>query len=117
MKLLICGDRRWTNGALIEKWIATLKPTLIIHGGCRGADILAGEAAKRLGVKVSVFMPDWARFGRGAGPVRNQQMLDEGNPDRILAFHNDLAHSRGTIDMVRRAKRAGLDVRVISEGR
>jgi hypothetical protein len=38
-------------------------------------------------------------FGRSGGPKRNQQMLEEGKPDLVLAFPG----GRGTADMVRRA--------------
>jgi hypothetical protein len=40
--------------------------------------------------------------------------LDEGKPDLVLAFHNDIEHSKGTADMVRRAARAGVRVEVIT---
>lgn len=51
-----------------------------------------------------------------AGPRRNQQMLDEGKPLLVLAFHDDIKSSRGTKDMVSRAKRAGIRTYVISHG-
>ena len=46
---------------------------------------------------------------RGAGPIRNQRMLDEG-PDAVIAFHTNLAESHGTLDMVTRARKAGVPV-------
>ncbi len=47
----------------------------LFHGGARGADQSIDAAAHRLGWAVHVIRPDWARFGLGAGPVRNGQML------------------------------------------
>ena len=41
--------------------------------------------------------------------MRNQKMLDEGKPDLVVAF----AGGRGTADMVRIAKRSGVEVREI----
>ena len=29
------------------------------------------------------YPADWDKFGRAAGPIRNQQMLDEGKPNMI----------------------------------
>lgn len=49
---------------------------------------------------------------RQAGPIRNEQMLQEGQPDKVLAFHENLAQSRGTADMVRRAAKAGVPVEI-----
>lgn len=44
------------------------------------------------------FPADWGRYGKGAGPVRNRQMLAL-DPDAVQAFHNDLVESSGTLDM------------------
>lgn len=43
-----------------------------------------------------------------AGFIRNQQMLDEGKPDAILACWD--GRSRGTLDMMNRARRAKVPV-------
>jgi len=47
----------------------------LFHGGARGADQAIDAAAHRLGWAVEVLRPDWGRYGLGAGPVRNGQML------------------------------------------
>lgn len=52
--------------------------------------------------------PRSATNGKAAGPIRNQRMLDEGKPDLVVAFPG----GRGTADMVRRAKAAGVPVRL-----
>lgn len=41
-------------------------------------------------------------------------MLDEGKPDLVLAFSEDLNSSRGTADMVARARRARIRVLLVS---
>ncbi len=123
MKVLICGDRNWTNQKKIEEEIIKTwkefkcpprSEIIIIHGGARGADNLAGEVAKELGLKVKVFPADWERFGKAAGPMRNIEMLNE-KPDLVLAFHNDLSKSKGTAHTVRTAEKRGMKVKVISE--
>jgi hypothetical protein len=53
-----------------------------------------------------VYPADWAKHGRAASPIRNQQMLDEGRPNLVVAFPG----GRGTADMVRRARSAGVEV-------
>jgi hypothetical protein len=52
------------------------------------------------------FPAQWHKYGRAAGPKRNQQMLDEGKPDLVIAFGG--LNGRGTNDMVRRSKNAGI---------
>lgn len=95
--------------------LAALPPVArVIHGGCRGADNLGGWAARRQIIPVRVFRAEWERKGRAAGSLRNQCMLDEGRLDIVLAFHDDIASSLGTADMVRRTLAAGVQVRLVS---
>ncbi len=86
----------------------------VIGGGARGADWIARNFAVSQRWSNEEFVADWTRHGKGAGPIRNQQMLDEGEPRLVLAFVNKpLAESRGTADMVRRARAAGITTYVI----
>ena len=109
MRLLICGDRNWTDEIAIAAIICYLKPTVIIEGECRGADKLARKVAEELGylVKDKTILPfpaDWNRYGNGAGHIRNTQMLKEGKPDMIGAFSSDIENSRGTANMLTQAE-------------
>ena len=80
--------------------------TLIIHGGASGADRLAGAWANQNGVNVVEYKARWKQFGKGAGPIRNRQMLDEGKPDLVVAFKGD----RGTANMIKQADDRGVKV-------
>ena len=115
MRVLLCGSRHWTDGDLILRELSALQSVeVVIEGEAPGADTHARHAAEQLGIPVLHFPADWDRHGRAAGPLRNQQMLDEGKPDLVLAFTDGLNTSRGTADMVARARRAGVPVRLIS---
>lgn len=103
MRLLICGDRNWTDGEIIASILTVLRPSVLIEGECRGADILARQAAEAYGIPVLKFPARWGESGRAAGMLRNQQMLDEGKPDMIIGFHRAIDSSRGTRDMLARA--------------
>ncbi len=110
MKILVCGDREWTDYMAIKRVLAQLpKRTVVIHGNCRGADKLAGEAAYMLGLTVISFPADWKRLGRRAGPIRNAQMLAQG-PKKVIAFHSNIKNSKGTKDMMRKAEAVGIKV-------
>jgi hypothetical protein len=63
--------------------------------------------------RIEPVAAEWDTFGRAAGPIRNQSMIDMA-PDLVLAFHNDMDHSRGTVDTVDRAIKAGINVEVIT---
>ena len=109
MRVLVCGSRKWTDYAVIERRMKALPPwTVIIEGEARGVDKAARLIAKHLGLEVVPFPADWDKYGKAAGPIRNQQMLDEGKPDLVLAY--PMPGSVGTQDMIARAKKAGIPV-------
>lgn len=108
---LICGARDFTDVSAIDKIIKRFKSKdIVIHGAARGADSIAGKLAKARGLKVIAFPADWGLFGRAAGPIRNQQMIEQGKPTKVWAFYTDKDNSRGTKDMVRRARKAGIKI-------
>jgi len=110
MKVVITGDRNWTDRGKIRDRLSLLPPgSTVIVGGCRGADQLAEEEAYKLGNTIILIRADWATYGRAAGPIRNGWMLDE-EPDLVLAFHPNLAESKGTADCVRQARKRGIPV-------
>lgn len=119
MKVLVCGGREWSNWAVMQNRLATLPPdTVIVHGACRGADLMADWLAKyRLNFKVRPYPADWKAFGKGAGPIRNRKMYDAEKPDLVIAFHSDisLTTSKGTKDMVEYALFQGTVCEVHSE--
>lgn len=112
MNILICGDRNYKDWSKIQDYLETLDPMhdVIIHGAARGADRLAGNLATALHIKVLEFPAKWNEFERAAGPIRNQQMIDEGHPDLVVYFHDDINSSKGTKDMVTRATRIKIPV-------
>lgn len=77
----------------------------LISGMARGADTLAAKFAASI-CHVSKFPADWDTHGRAAGLIRNQQMLDEGQPDIVIAFPG----GRGTEHMKKIARKAGVKV-------
>ena len=111
MRILVCGDRNWNNISSIKRELEKFSgDVVIIHGAARGADSIAENIAKSLGFKVEAYPAKWDELGRAAGPIRNMQMLEEGKPDLVLAFHPDLSKSKGTANMVSIARKRGVKV-------
>ncbi len=108
MRVLVCGGRDYDDEPAVVRALVAARATFVIDGGAPGADTLAWKWAKRhLAPDCRrTFDAEWHKHGKGAGPMRNQQMLDEGRPDLVIAFPG----GRGTADMVRRAERAGVPV-------
>lgn len=120
MRLVVTGDREWSDEITVAKVLTgmmQLGVTTLIHGDCRGLDKMAGEWGELLGMKVEKFPAEWTKYGRAAGPLRNQQMINEGHPTIAVAFHNDLKRSRGTKDMVTRLKKAKIKTFLAQTGK
>jgi hypothetical protein len=113
VRVLVCGGRKFADPdrvwLVLNELHASPHVSVVIHGGASGADAHAARWAWLCGVPALPFDADWDKHGKAAGPRRNQRMLDEGKPDLVLAFPG----GKGTADMVRRAKRAGVPVREV----
>lgn len=115
-RLLVTGSRDWTDRARARKELKQVVdehglPATLIHGDARGLDRIAAHEARQLGMDIETYPADWARWGRRAGAIRNEQMVAS-RADLCLAF--PLPSSRGTFDCIRRAERAGIPVRVVT---
>lgn len=124
MKLLVCGGRSYNDKATLWAWLGTFHTSVegpidvLIHGAARGADSLAAQWAHnhrgRDGspdVMILQYPALWSKYGNAAGYIRNQQMLDEGRPDLVVAFPG----GRGTASMVKLARAAGVRVVEVKE--
>lgn len=113
MRILVCGGRDYTNRARVNRILDRVHAergiTAIIQGTARGADTLAAEWGWDNKITVCSYPADWQAHGKKAGPIRNQEMLDRGKPDAVVAFPG----GAGTADMVRRARAAEVAVWVI----
>lgn len=115
MIIIACGSRDWKDVETIREFISTLpKDSTVIHGSCKGADEIAGHVSREFGMNVQEYPADWKKHGKAAGPLRNQLMLDEGNPELVVAFHDDISSSKGTKDMVARASKRKVRVEIIT---
>lgn len=103
-RVLVCGGRDFADKALLRDTLAELhirEPfSVVIHGAARGADSLACGWAQARGIETIAHPADWKAYGKRAGHIRNQQMIDLSRPDLVVAFPG----GRGTADMIRRAQ-------------
>lgn len=110
MRILVCGGRNFRDSKLLEDTLSQYTFTVLITGMDKGADSLAWYWAKNKSIPVLEFFPNWAKYRKEAGFVRNTQMLVEGKPDLVIAFPG----GSGTDMMCRIARRAGVEVVNIS---
>ena len=107
MKLAIIGSRSLTNIAL-EQYIRE-DVIEIVSGGAVGVDSCAAEYAKRKGLKLTEFLPDYDRYGRAAPIVRNREIVDYA--DEIIAFWD--GKSKGTLSVIKYAQKIGKSCEII----
>ena len=107
MRALICGGRDFTNVAFIwrelDRVYSETPLSEMMTGGAQGADSIANDWGKTKPITRFVCNAEWKKYGTAAGPKRNARMI-EWLPDVVIAFPG----GRGTADMVRRAKKAGV---------
>lgn len=120
MRVIVCGGRDFAGDAAWNLVMDTLSGihaetpiTTVIEGGASGADRLGRYWAQMRQIPAVTVPALWSEHGRAAGPIRNQRMLDDFQPDLVAAFPG----GRGTADMVRRAEAAGVPVRRAADSR
>ena len=81
----------------------------IVSGSAVGIDSCAAEYAKKNGLRLTVFLPEYERYGRAAPIVRNKMIVDYA--DKIVAFWN--GKSRGTLSVIKYAQKAGKPCEIV----
>jgi len=119
--VIISGDREWTCGKTIAHVLGMLSVgTQITHGACKGADLIAEKVALEFNASLNMrfdirgLAADWKRYGKGAGPLRNQDMLNSAKADMVIAFHDNINESKGTKNMIMLANKANVPCYLIT---
>lgn len=112
-RVIIAGGRDFNDYPLLEQTVDQFLKNVhdkvtIFCGEASGADSLGERYALARGYAIQYFPPDWRRYGRAAGPVRNQKMAE--NADALVAFWDGM--SRGTGNMIEAARRRQLAIQI-----
>jgi YspA, cpYpsA-related SLOG family len=120
VKVLVCGSTSWRWPDLVEKELTGLaaqaskdgSDLAILTAGAGGADRVAEDAARKLGLDRMVFRSGWDDSGRQSTHDHVPRMVSE-DPDLVLAFR-DHGDSPGTDRIVATARGRGIAVTEIS---
>lgn len=114
-RVIVSGDRNGPSrrqAEALENLLRRLPAScIIVNGGAQGVDAAAERIARHLGLACETFKAQWKKFGKPAGAIRNSVMLKSG-ADYVLAFPGPT--SRGTWDMVSKAKMAGVETLIVT---
>ena len=106
MKVAVIGSRSLVVTEL-EKFIPQGTQELV-SGGAKGIDTCVRDFAKKEGIKLTEFLPEYRRFGRGAPLRRNLQIIEYA--DMIVAFWD--GQSQGTSFVIKQCKKQGKPIKV-----
>ena len=107
MKVAVIGSRGITVSDLGQYLPEDV--TEIVSGGAKGVDTCAKEYALAHGLRLTEFLPEYSRYGRGAPLKRNLQIIEYA--DLVLAFWD--GSSRGTRHVIDACEKSGRMYRII----
>jgi len=112
MRVAIVGSRGYSRSDKVREYVLALpSDTVVVSGGAAGVDSVAEITARKAGLKVDIYLPNWATLGRSAGFQRNVTIVE--NCDRVVAFWD--GYSKGTSHTINLAHMAGKEVTIIRE--
>ena len=114
-RIVIAGTRTYHNyeeaKAYIDLCIREIRKqfTLVfLSGECSGADRLGERYAAENGFAIERYPAEWEKYGKAAGPMRNEQMAQAA--DYVICFWD--GKSRGTYSMIQSALANGKPIKV-----
>ena len=115
-RLVVAGSRDFNDYGLLcsalDEVVSELKAeynVTIVSGTANGADKLGEKYAEKHGLKIERHPANWGRYGRGAGPIRNAEMVK--SSDGVVVFLN--GESTGAKNIIDCAKAENHLIKVV----
>ena len=113
-RVVVAGSRNFDDykrlSDELDRYLAGKQRVTIISGTARGADRMGERYAAEHGLKLEQFPAEWGIYHRGAGPIRNMQMVQ--SADAVVAFWDN--KSSGTRNIIDCARTENIPCKVIS---
>lgn len=109
-KIIVAGGRHFGDYFMVQLALECVAAASdeIVSGGANGADALGERYAKEQNHPLKIYAADWAKYGKRAGYLRNQQMAKYA--DILVAFWD--GESKGTWNMIKLALENALELHV-----
>ena len=114
-RVVIAGCRDYDNydeaKPYIDFYLSNIRKEndIVIVSGCAsGADTIGERYAKENGFEVEKYPADWKKYGKRAGPIRNEQMAKI--CDYVICFWDN--KSSGTKSMIEFARKHKKPIRI-----
>lgn len=107
---MISGSREATTQKDREKLMAEIakyNPTHILHGGAKGADMIAHHYAQINKLPETIKLPNYGTHGKNAPHLRNDELIQLA--DKVICYYatNYPTKTPGTASVAEKAKKAG----------
>lgn len=107
MRIVVTGGRDYRNWETVRRVLDGIQPDSVYVGDATGLDAMAAEWCDSRCVSHQIFVANWDKFGKLAGPIRNEEMLRKAGRDAIvIAFPG----GKGTANCVREAMKLNMTV-------
>ncbi len=111
--LAIVGSRGFNNYGRVVKIMKKIELVntinAIVSGGAKGADQLGERYARENNIQCIVLKPDWKKYGKAAGKIRNTDIIDLA--DYVLIFWD--GQSPGTKDTYEKTRKTSKKFKLI----
>jgi len=111
MKVIIAGSRTITDYGTVLNAIqkSGFKITEIVSGTARGVDQLGERYGMDECIPIKKFKPDWSKYKKTAGFIRNEKMVNYVYPYGALVLIWD-GQSAGSAHTLKYAKKKGIKI-------
>jgi hypothetical protein len=111
-RVIIAGGRDFNDEVFFLESMKSIDFQIdeVVSGTCSGVDKMGENYANENNIPISRFSPDWKRYKKAAGVIRNKEMAEYAT--HLIAFWDK--KSKGTKSMIDLAEKYGLSVIVIA---
>jgi len=101
VKVVIAGSRDINDHGLVSDIITDsgFDISQVVCGGAYGVDLIGKRWASDRDIAVKMFMADWEKHGKKAGPIRNAEMAHYADA-AIIISNNDSKGSKSMINSI-----------------
>lgn len=118
-RIIVAGSRNFQDEGMLFSTLDKIISEIgddnieIVHGNCRGADLIGEKYALANDLGVIAFPAYWDKFGNRAGYLRNLEMAKYASEANGILVAFPIGESKGTRMMIKLAEQHGLKVYVI----
>ena len=114
MVIAVIGSRGFSDYSFfaekLEHLLQNLSDYSFVSGGCKtGGDALIKRYCQEHNLKLVEHLPDWDLYGKKAGFLRNQLIIDDCT--HLIAYWDKV--SKGTLSSIKMAEKKNIPIKIV----